>query len=123
MNGQVTAAVTIKGKGKGKGKGDPNWTVYMQAIIHETNLAGEVETEATGGISRTLLVTARGHPVVTSEYEVIASLEAASETLMVSITETEQPEEGQDVGPPSPPHDAGPDDAEDRGHGGNPNDH
>ena len=119
----VTAAFTIRGKGKGKGKGDANWTVYMQAIINETNLAGEVETEATGGMSRTLLVTARGHPVVTTEYEVTASLNAGSETLVVNVTETEQPDDEQDPRPPSPPHDSGPDDAEDRGHEFNPNDH
>ena len=96
IHGQVTAAVSIKGQGKGKGKGQPNWTVYMQAIIHEADLAGDVETEATGGMARTILVAEHGDPVVTAEYEVTASLHPMCETLVVNITETEQPDEGQD---------------------------
>ena len=133
MHGQVTAAVSIKGQGKGKGKGHPNWTVYMQAIIHETDLEGDVVTEATGGMSRTYLVTTRGHPVVTTEYEVTASLDRDSERLVVNVTETEQPDEDQDDGPPpdspdrpvppSPdgPPDLGPSAAEDRGYWVDPN--
>ena len=126
QNGSIVASVSIKGGGKGKGQPNPIWTPYMTALVHESDLQGDTETEAHTGHSRTMLVGSRAHPgvgQVITEYEVTASLNANSEQLVVNVTEHAEVygDSGTSVATPDDLPDLGPDDSEDRGNEGNPN--
>ena len=47
LTGSLMAGVTIKGKGKGKGDPWNSWTVWMQAVITEPAIHGDVEYDVT----------------------------------------------------------------------------
>ena len=94
------AGVSIKGKGKGKGDPSDSWRVWMQAVINESAVIGDVEVEISNGNTHVMMASRTGF-----EYDVTADLHDLYENLVVNVTEpaqTVEPEQAEQ--PDSPEH-------------------